>query len=121
MEKKICKRCNKEYDGSGFMWDFQKDGKQYVCEIVCTNCDKEMNPSRYSDNGKDKQIAELQEKLSEAQKLLHTANGLTAIYKDKLHRRNMLIKTLQKDKAECYRLSALLGRLGYDLKGNKTV
>jgi FtsZ-binding cell division protein ZapB len=41
--------------------------------------------------------------------------------KDKLHRRNLQIAELKKDRVELFRLSALLGRLGYDLKGNKSV
>ena len=68
---------------------------------------------------KEKQIAELQEKLSQEQSSYSKLLTSFRQAEDKLHRRNMLIKTLQKDKAECYRLSALLGRLGYDLQGNK--
>ena len=78
--------------------------------------------------------AELKDKLN---KMAHKESDLfqqnldeIAELKDKLHRRNMLanhrlnrikglIKLVREYKEEIYRLSALLGRLGYDLKGNK--
>lgn len=41
------------------------------------------------------------------------------ILTDKLHRRNMQIQELKKYKTIALDLSALLGRLGYDLHGNK--
>ena len=65
------------------------------------------------------EIAELKADLEKAiNKALDNAKIINEL-KDKLTRRNKQIKVLQKDREECLRLSALLGRLGYDLKGNR--
>lgn len=42
---KKCPRCDtqKEEQDIRWMWDFQKDGKQYYCECVCSECSTELS------------------------------------------------------------------------------
>lgn len=79
---------------------------------------------------KTNKIADLQEKLragsiayndlmEQSKKVMDEYTSDMAVLKDKISRRNLQIADLKKDREELLRLSALLGRLGYDLGGNK--